>query len=74
MTLLKVPLEITKRISFIAQETGKESNFIVTEALISYIEDFKDICEAKQRILDIHTGKSQFISHEEMVKRLDLEN
>lgn len=72
MSVLKafrLPEQIAKRLSKIAQETQRSETFYVAQALERYFEDYADAQIAKDRFQDPH---SKIISAQELRKRINV--
>ena len=70
MLAIRLPNTIEKRLTRLAEQTGRTKTFYAREAILSYLEDMEDIYIANKRL---HTlGK--FYSQKEVEKALGLDN
>ncbi len=61
MLTLQLPKEKEERLSFFAKEEGKDMNFLVKEAVLSFIEDLEDIHTAEKIIQRVRNGEEETI-------------
>lgn len=69
---LRLPNEISERLSIIAERTGRSKTFYMLEAIKTHLEDLEDIYLAETALEEIRAGKSRLISSQEMERRLGL--
>ncbi|MEA5536753.1 CopG family transcriptional regulator [Crocosphaera sp. XPORK-15E] len=61
--------EIESRLSIISQKIGLGEDELIVEAIINYSEDFEDIKDAQERLLN---PPDHYLSLEEVEKELSL--
>lgn len=63
------------RLEALARATGRTTTFYVREAILEHLDDLEDLYLAKQRLIDIRSGKTQAVplALEEVMKRHGLE-
>ena len=70
---IRLPAEIEHRLDALAKATGRSKSFYAREAILEYLDDLEDIFMAEKRLEDIHAGRTQTITLEDMMKRYGLE-
>jgi RHH-type rel operon transcriptional repressor/antitoxin RelB len=65
---LNLSPEIEAQLSQVSQQTGLKEDELILEAIISYLEDFEDIKEAQERLLN---HPDRYLTLEEVEKELD---
>ena len=71
---LRLPDDLSRRLTLLAQRTGRSKTFYMKEAIAEYLEDQEDVYIAEQRLADFDAGKSIAVPLEEVMQRLGLEN
>lgn len=66
--------DIEQRLDNLAQVTGRTKSFYLREMVERYLEEIEDIYLAADIAEKVKSGKIKTISHEEMRKRLELDN
>ena len=71
---LRLPDDLSQRLTLLAKRTGRSKTFYMIEAIAEHLEDLEDVYIAEQRLAEVDAGKSKTIPLEEVMKRLGLEN
>jgi RHH-type rel operon transcriptional repressor/antitoxin RelB len=66
---LNLSLEIEAQLSQVSQQTGLKEDELILEAILSYLEDFADIKEAQERLIN---PPDRYLTLEEVEKELGL--
>ncbi|HID03305.1 MAG TPA: ribbon-helix-helix protein, CopG family [Desulfobacterales bacterium] len=74
MLAIRLPEEIEKRLTRLAEQTGRTKTYYAREAILRYLEDLEDVYLAEKRLEDLRTGRSSTSSIDEVRKRLGLAN
>ncbi|WOE69011.1 ribbon-helix-helix domain-containing protein [Hydrogenimonas thermophila] len=69
MISVRLNQELEKELEEIAKITNRPKSFFIKEALKEYLEDVKDILDAKERISD---PKREMITLDELKRELDV--
>jgi len=69
---LRLPEDLSQRLSSLAAQTGRSKTFYMLEAIKQHIDDMEDLYLAEQRLLDVRTGRSKAHSLEEVERSLGL--
>ncbi|BBG65335.1 RelB/StbD replicon stabilization protein [Hydrogenimonas sp.] len=69
MISVRLDRDLEKELEEIAKITNRPKSFFIKEALKEYLEDIKDILEAKERISD---PKRELITLDELKRELDV--
>jgi len=69
MISVRLDQKLEKELEEIAKITNRPKSFFIKEALKEYLEDIKDILEAKERISD---PKREMITLDELKRELDV--
>jgi len=69
MISVRLDQKLEKELEEIAKITNRPKSFFIKEALKEYLEDIKDILEAKERISD---PKRELITLDELKRELDV--
>ena len=73
-TSLRLPDDLGKRLSALAQRTGRSKTYYILEAIRAHLEEIEDVYIAEQRLRDIRAGRSQVISSGEVEDMLRVAN
>lgn len=71
---LRLPDELSERLSNLASHTGRTKTFYIVEAIKDHISDLEDLYLAEQRYVDLKAGRSDTESLEVVMERYGLEN
>lgn len=71
---IRLPDEISTRLSNLAEHTGRSKTYYVLEALRDRLDDLEDIYLSEQRLIANRAGKSTSIPLEDVMKQYDVEN
>lgn len=72
MLTVRLPEEIEKRLTALAEQTGRPKSYYVKEAIESYLEDMEDLYAAETIYRRVLQGKEDISTLEEVEKRLGL--
>jgi RHH-type rel operon transcriptional repressor/antitoxin RelB len=72
MLAVRLDEETENRLNNLSAQTHRSKSFYVKQALLEYLDDIEDIYIAEKRLEDLHTGKSQLVSFEDVKKDLGL--
>lgn len=70
---LRLPQNLSKRLTRLAKRTGRTKTFYMIEAIREHLDDLEDIYIAEQRLIALRNGRSKTYSLEEVVRDLGLE-
>lgn len=70
---IRLPSDVESRLNALAARTGRSKTFYATEAIATHLEDLEDLYLAEQRLVDLHAGKSDTVSLDELMARYGLE-
>lgn len=56
---LRLPDDISSRLSTLAERTGRSKTFYMIEAIREHLDDLDDLYVAEQRMVEIRAGRSQ---------------
>lgn len=74
MLSVRLPEDIEKRLTTLAETTGRSKSYYLREAILNKIDDLEDIYLAERRLEDIRAGRSKTRSLQEVAKDLGLEH
>ena len=74
MLVIRLSEEIEKRLTALAQATGRTKTFYAREAILEHLDDLEDIYLAEKRLEDVRAGRSVTIPLEEVMRHYDLES
>ncbi|EFI35763.1 CopG domain protein DNA-binding domain protein [Desulfonatronospira thiodismutans ASO3-1] len=69
-TSIRIPDDINRRLTELAEATGRTKAYYIKEALNEYLEDLEDIYLAQKRSEDLRAGRSETYSLEEVGREL----
>lgn len=70
---VRLPEELDRRLSLLAEKTHRSKSFYVKEALQAYLDDYEKILEVVSEYEDqVRKGTLKTYSLEEVMKRADL--
>ena len=72
MLTVRLPEEVEKRLTVLAEQTGRPKSYYVREAIESYLEDLEDLYTAETIYRKVIEGKEDISTLEEVEKRLGL--
>jgi len=70
---LRLPEDVSKRLEYLAEITGRSKPFNMIEAICEHVGDLEDLYLAEQRLIAHCAGKSQAMPLEDMMQRYGLE-
>ena len=73
-TSLRLPDDIGRRLTELAERTGRSKTFYILEAIREHLDDLEDIYIAEQRLADLRAGRSRTFSVEEVRAELGLDD
>jgi len=71
---LRLPDELSKRLTVLAQRTGRSKTYYMIEAIREHLDDLEDLYLAERRLIDIREGKEKTVPLDEVMKRYGLED
>ena len=69
-TSLRLPDDISHRLTELAERTGRSKTFYILEAIREHLDDLEDIYIAEQRLADLRAGRSRTYTTKEVRKEL----
>lgn len=69
---LRLPDDISSRLSALSERTGRSKTFYMIEAIREHLNDLEDLYVAEQRMVEIRAGCSQSSALDEVEQRLGL--
>ena len=69
---LRLPDDLTQRLNYLAEKTGRTKTFYMLEAIKQHIDDLEDLYLAEQRLLEVRAGRSITHSIDDVERRLGL--
>ena len=69
---LRLPDDLTQRLNYLAEKTGRTKTFYMLEAIRQHIDDLEDLYLAEQRLLDVRAGRSITHSIDDVERHLGL--
>lgn len=73
-TSLRLPDDIGRRLTELAERTGRSKTFYILEAIREHLDDLEDIYIAEQRLADLRAGRSRTYTTEEVEAMLNVED
>jgi len=73
-TSVRLSVDENKRLSTLAELTGRSKAFYIRQAIIEYIDDLEDIYLAEKILDRVKKGKERIHNLEEVEKELGLDN
>lgn len=70
---LRLPENLSRRLTRLAKRTGRSKTFYMVEALQEHLDDLEDLYLAEQRLIALHEGRSRTYTLEEVTRDLGLE-
>jgi len=71
---IRLPDSIEKRLAKLAKRTGRTKTFYAREAILRYLEDLEDVCDAERILERIRSGEEKTIPLEDVLKRYGMED
>ena len=69
---LRLPDDLSQRLSSLAAQTGRSKTFYMLEAIKQHIDDLEDLYLVEQRLLDVRAGRSLTYSIADVERSLGL--
>ena len=69
---LRLPDDLSDRLTELARRTGRSKTFYIREAIAAQLEDLEDVYIAEQRLADVDAGRSVTYSIDELERELGL--
>ena len=69
---LRLPEDLSQRLSSLAAQTGRSKTFYMLEAIRDHLDDLEDLYLAEQRLIDIRAGRSRTVSLDDVERELGL--
>lgn len=73
-TSLRLPDDIGRRLTELAERTGRSKTFYILEAIREHLDELEDIYIAEQRLADLRAGRSRTYTSEEVEAMLNVED
>lgn len=73
-TSLRLPDDLGRRLTALAERTGRSKTFYILEAIREHLDDLEDIYLAEATLERIRRGEERIYTSEEMEKLLEMEN
>jgi len=73
-TSVRLPEGTEKRLTALADKTGRSKAFYIREAILSYIDDLEDAYLAEKIVERVHKGKERTYTLAEVERDLGLED
>jgi RHH-type rel operon transcriptional repressor/antitoxin RelB len=74
MLAIRLPEDIERRLTELAQLTGRSKTFYAREAILSHLDDLEDLYLAEKRFTEIRSGRSKTYSLDEVERSLGLDD
>ena len=74
MLAIRLPAEVERRLSVLAQSTGRTKTFYAREAILEHLADLEDLYLAEERLTNILAGKTETVSLENVMERYGMES
>lgn len=71
---LRLPEDITNRLSALAKRTGRSKTYYMIEAIREHLDDLEDLYLVESRLIEIRQGKAGTIPLAEVMKRHGVED
>lgn len=71
---LRLPDDLSQRLSNLAAQTGRSKTFYMLEAIKQHVDDLEDLYLAEKRLLDVRAGRSVAHSINDVERSLGLED
>lgn len=71
---IRLPEEIERRLTALAEQTGRPRSYYVREAIAMHLEDMEDIYLGEAALEDVRAGRERTYSLEEVEKDLGMED
>jgi len=69
---LRLPKDISARLSKLSKRTGRSKTFYMIEAISEHLDDLEDLAVAEQRLREYRAGGSRTYTLEEVERDLGL--
>ena len=73
MLAIRLPEDIERRLTALAQATGRTKTFYAREAIVGYLDDLEVIYLAERAQEEVRAGRVKTIPFEEVMREHDLE-
>ena len=70
---IRLPEETERRLTALAEQTGRPRSYYVREAIAMHLEDMEDIYLGEAALEDVRAGRERTYSLEEVEKDLGME-
>lgn len=74
MLAIRLPEDLERRLTALAEATGRTKTFYAREAIMEFMDDLEDIYLAESRLEALRAGRSRAYSLEEVERDLGLEH
>jgi RHH-type rel operon transcriptional repressor/antitoxin RelB len=73
MLAIRLPESIEKRLTRLAERTGRTKTFYARQAILQHLEDLEDLYLAEKRLKAVRAGRSRTIPLDEVERHLGLD-
>jgi len=70
---LRLPDDVAQRLDALAARTGRSKTFYMMQAICQQLEDFEDLYDAEQALIESRASGEQEIPIEDLMKSLGME-
>lgn len=74
MLAIRLPEDIERRLTALAEATGRTKTFYAREAILGYLDDLEDIYLAERALEDVRAGRVKTTSLDEVMREHGLEH
>jgi RHH-type rel operon transcriptional repressor/antitoxin RelB len=74
MLAIRLPEDIERRLTALAEATGRTKTFYAREAILGYLDDLEDIYLAERALEEIRAGRVKTIPLDEVMREHGLEH
>jgi len=74
MLAIRLPEDIERRLTALAEATGRTKTFYAREAILAFMDDLEDIYLAESRLEALRAGRSLAVSLEDVERDLGLDH
>jgi len=74
MLAIRLPEDIERRLTALAEVTGRTKTFYAREAILGYLDDLEDIYLAERALEEVRAGRVKTTSLDEVMREHGLEH
>ena len=71
-TSVRLPQDLEKRLTILAETTGRSKAFYIREAIQEYLDDLEDIYMAREVLERVRKGEEEIYTLDEVEQEFDL--